>query len=364
MATTRRLYLLDNLKVALTILVIAHHAGQAYGPTGGWWPIQEATRAPVLGPFFTVNRSFFMSLFFMISGYLMVMDYDLKGPGEFVKRRLLRLGVPALVFALCMIPLQFYVFGEPPADWRSLDWSSVINVGHLWYIEHLLLFSLCYALGRTFWKGRGPVAEAERKSPGYLAVLAFALALAVASAVIRIWYPIDRWVNLLGFMRVALADVPRDLSFFIIGAVAYRHDWFLRFPTGAGRVWLGVGVVAAASWYAYALGLRQVFPVSGMAMGVVYPIWEALLCCGMCIGLLVLFREKVDLQGRLLSAMARNQYAAYVVHVSVLILIQYAVAGIHWPPLVKFALVVLVGVPLTFLFSDWIRQPAFMRKVL
>jgi multidrug transporter EmrE-like cation transporter len=263
-----------------------------------------------------------------------------------------------------MIPLQFYVFGEPPADWRSLDWSSVINVGHLWYIEHLLLFSLCYALGRTFWKGRGPVAEAERKSPGYLAVLAFALALAVASAVIRIWYPIDRWVNLLGFMRVALADVPRDLSFFIIGAVAYRHDWFLRFPTGAGRVWLGVGVVAAASWYAYALGLRQVFPVSGMAMGVVYPIWEALLCCGMCIGLLVLFREKVDLQGRLLSAMARNQYAAYVVHVSVLILIQYAVAGIHWPPLVKFALVVLVGVPLTFLFSDWIRQPAFMRKVL
>jgi len=32
----------------------------------------EARRAPVLGAFFTVNRSFFMSLFFLISGYLMV----------------------------------------------------------------------------------------------------------------------------------------------------------------------------------------------------------------------------------------------------------------------------------------------------
>jgi glucan biosynthesis protein C len=31
-----RLYYLDNLRVSLTALVIAHHVGQAYGPTGGW----------------------------------------------------------------------------------------------------------------------------------------------------------------------------------------------------------------------------------------------------------------------------------------------------------------------------------------
>ncbi len=32
---TPRFYFLDNLRVALIILVIAHHVGQAYGPTGG-----------------------------------------------------------------------------------------------------------------------------------------------------------------------------------------------------------------------------------------------------------------------------------------------------------------------------------------
>lgn len=31
-----RLYFIDNLKIALIMLVVAHHAGQAYGP-GGWW---------------------------------------------------------------------------------------------------------------------------------------------------------------------------------------------------------------------------------------------------------------------------------------------------------------------------------------
>ncbi|HOG46891.1 MAG TPA: hypothetical protein PLJ35_03290 [Anaerolineae bacterium] len=47
MAVTKRLYYLDNLRVALTVLVIAHHVGQAYGPTGGYWPVQEVARAPL-----------------------------------------------------------------------------------------------------------------------------------------------------------------------------------------------------------------------------------------------------------------------------------------------------------------------------
>ena len=31
-----RKHYLDNLKVFLTVLVIFHHAGQAYGDGGGW----------------------------------------------------------------------------------------------------------------------------------------------------------------------------------------------------------------------------------------------------------------------------------------------------------------------------------------
>ena len=56
---------------------------------------------------------------------------------------------------------------------------------------------------------------------------------------------IAKWVNFLGFVQVAFADVPRDLSFFIIGTMAYRRRWFLQFPTRACKVWLLVGVIAA-----------------------------------------------------------------------------------------------------------------------
>ena len=374
---TGRLYFLDNLRIALTILVIAHHVGQAYGPTGGSWPIQEATRADILGPFFTVNRSFFMSLFFMISGYLMVMSYDRSRPLAFVKGRILRLGVPLVAFFFLFIPLQQYLCHCWSGDMESMSFRRYyvdsylgfvthpeMNFGHLWYVEHLLIASLCYAGLRAAWRRPSPTNPTGTKLPGVLAVVLFALVLALTSATVRISHPIDRWSGFLGFIQVAFADVPRDLSFFVLGAVAYRRQWFLGLSNSAGRIWLAVGVALAVLWYAYSLGLRQVLPISKATMGVVYPIWESLLCCGVCIGLLALFRERLNYQGRWTKAMADGQYAAYLFHVPVVVLIQFAIMDIALPPFAKFLLVTAVGVPVTFLLAHWIRRPALLRRIL
>jgi multidrug transporter EmrE-like cation transporter len=227
----------------------------------------------------------------------------------------------------------------------------------MWFVEHLLLFSAAYALWRALRRRQAEPDEHGRKAPHYLSIVAFALGLAVVSAVVRIWYPIDKWVFLLGFFRVAFADLPRDLAFFVIGLVAYRRQWLSTFPTRTGRVWLSVGLVLAGLWYAYALGLNALFPIGETAMGVIYPIWEALLCCGMCIGLVVLFRDRLDVQGRLGRALGQSQYAAYIFHVPVILLFQYAVLGLDFPPFAKFALVTLLSVPLTFLLSNWVRRP-------
>jgi len=387
MGDIRRLYFLDNLRIGLTVLVIAHHVGQAYGPTGGYWPVQEATRAAVLGPFFTVNRSFFMSLFFLISGYLMVASYDRAGPAAFFRSRFLRLGVPLLAFFLLVIPVQQYLchrladdvgdmgfwsyyagcyFGgvEKPADWRGPAWPEM-NFGHLWYVEHLLIFSLFYAVVRLLWRRPIDATPAKPRPPSHRAIVLFALALAVVSGVVRIWYPIDRWIGFLGFIQVAFADVPRDLSFFLLGILAYRRQWFLGMPTRMGLVWLAVGLGASVVWYVFSLGhLWRVFHITRESMVFIYPVWEALLCCGMCIGLIVLFREALNVQGRWGRTMAANQYAAYLFHVPVVILVQLAVAGAVLSPFTKFVLVTAVGVPLTFLLSAAVRMPAFVRRVL
>lgn len=352
MAARERFYYLDHLKVALTGLLIAHHVGQAYGPTGGSWPIdQETARAAILAPFFTVNRSFFMSLFFLVSGYLVARSYDAKPGWPFVKGRLLRLGLPILAWAILMVPLQLFVFGAPGGGMKA--WP--IDVGYFWFLEHLLLFSACYAAWRAVLRRRG--AERIERPLRAWQVVVFSIVLAPILGLIRMPFPIDRWDYLLGFFRVMFADVPRDLAFFVLGIIAFRRKWFETVSARAGYAWLGVGVALAAFWYAFELGLYKVIPLQGTAFDVVRVSWEAFFCSAICIGLVVLFREKVTAHGRLAQALGKSQYAAYIFHVPVILAFQYAALQVSLPPLAKFALVTLVSIPATFTLAHVARRP-------
>ena len=355
-----RLYYLDNLRIMLTILVIAHHVGQAYGPTGGYWPVQETARAAILGPFFTVNRSFFMSLFFMISGYFMVGAYERHGFGAFIKGRLVRLGIPVLAFAALMLPARIFLFGD-----HISRWDDLFNAGHLWYLEHVLLFSLVYALWR---KVRGPRQAAssapagKRPVPGLPVTLAALLVVAITCGIVRIWFPIDRWVNILGFFRAAFSDVPRDIAFFIFGAMAFRRGWFETYPTRRGLAWLAAGVAAAIAWYAWSLLPHA--GLSGRASAISYLVWEEVIAFGMCIGLLVLFRQAAGFHGRFGRLLAANQYSAYFWHPVLIVGIQMVFLALPLGPFVKFAAVTAVGVPVVFLFSWAMRNIRAVRAVL
>ena len=350
-----RLAFFDNLRVALIVAVIAHHVAQAYGPTGGSWPIQEPTRAAILGPFFMVNRSFGMSLFFMIAGYFAAMACDRSGAYRFAKSRLQRLGIPLLVFSLLILLLQVFLIG--PLDTGELGAPWPIDVLHLWFVQHLLLYSLSYALWRSLRPRVTEPALRPTPPPSYGAVLAFAVSLALATAIVRTWYPIDHWVYVLGYVRIAPADVPRDLSLFVVGLVAYRHQWVTHFPTKAGRIWLAVGLALALLWYAYEIWFTDLVVLSDTAWGLLVPLWESLLCCAMCIGLTILFRDKLNRQGRVAREMAAGTYVAYMVHIFIVLFLQYLALGLHAPPLPKFFLVTLVAVPVTFLLASLIRRP-------
>jgi glucan biosynthesis protein C len=355
-----RIFYLDTLRIVLTILVIVHHVGQAYGPTGGYWPVQEATRAAILGPFFTVNRSFFMSLFFMISGYFMVSGYQRNGFAGFLRNRVVRLGVPVLAFALFMLPARVFLFGE-----HITSWTDYFNAGHLWYLENVLLFSVVYAVWkklRESSEARRPAQDEKKPAPRMAATIAALLVVAAVCGIVRIWSPIDRWTNLLGFFRVAFADLPRDLAFFIFGAMAFRRGWFESYPTRRGMIWLAIGAAAAVAWYAWSLIPHA--GLSAQAFSISYLVWEELIAFGMCIGLLVLFRQAANTQKAFGKVLAANQYSAYFWHPILIVGIQMIVASMPIGPFAKFILVSVVGVPVVFLWSWLLRNIRAVRAVL
>ena len=94
-------------------------------------------------------------------------------------------------------------------------------------------------------------------------------------------------------------------------------------------------------------------------------LWEAIVCVGMCISLIALFRYRFNALGKLTKALADNSFTVYLIHVPVIVFLQWLLIGADIPSLAKFGLVCLVGVPLCFLLSHYVvRRLPYAKYVL
>ena len=355
---TERMVFVDLLRVVVIVMVIAHHAAQPYGPTGGAWPVSDPESLPWLGSFFLVNAAFGMGLLFLLAGYFVPGSYDRKGARRFLRDRWTRIGVPvALVALLVHAPIAYLLDplrSSPGGFVRSLYGSGWQNLYvHLWFLGHLLLYSVGYVSWRIVTKGRENRTNRTESVPSHSHIIVFVLGLTLSTWVVRWWYPIDEWVPLLFIVAAEPAHLPQYVGLFLVGVLAYRGDWLRSLPTAVGAIWLGVGLISSVGVAA----LRFTDPAlwsDVVALGgrnlpsLVYCLWEALICAGLSIGLITLFRSVFQRANRLLTAMSAASYAAYIVHLLIVIGLQVGVSGLEVPALMKFGLVTTFGVPLAF----------------
>ena len=371
--TTGRLDFVDVLRVFLIILVVAHHAGQAYGPTGGSWPVFDPANSELLLPFFAVNAAFFMGLLFFLAGYFVPGAYDRRGAGRFLKRRGTRIGVPLAFFVLFVQGPVVYLsespgmaFGEYISSLYASGWQNLYI--HLWFLGHLLLYSLVYVGWRTMADRRtGPAREWP--VPTHLSIFGFVVALAAVTWVVRGWYAIDEWVALLWVVPAELAHFPQYVALFVLGIIAYRGDWLRRMSTATGMVWLGVGLASSVGFSVFVMladeRMNDVIDTGGFNwQSLIYSGWEALICVGLCVGLVVLFRQVFKTSHPALAAMAAASYAAYIVHWLIVVGLQSAIADLRLPALVKFGLVTAGAVVFAFGIGHVSRRVPGLRVVL
>jgi len=148
------------------------------------------------------------------------------------------------------------------------------------------------------------------------------------------------------------AHLPQYVGMFALGIVAYRGDWLRRLPTPMGMIWLFIGVAASAGVFAAQLAPERVpeYPALGGLnwRSLLYSICEAAICVGVIVGMIVLFRTVFRRTNRLLVAMVAVGYAAYILHLAIVIGLQFSIEGIDLPVLAKFGFVTGFGVLVSF----------------
>ena len=193
--------------------------------------------------------------------------------------------------------------------------------------------------------------SAARNPPTHGAIAAYAVLLAAATFVIRIWYPQDRWIGFLGFIQMEPAHIPQYASLFVIGILAGPRRWIETMPTRRGLAWLAVGVGLAAFAYLWAAFATTRGPDFGNWF---ICTWEAFLCVGFCVGLPVLFRELAIGTGRVWSVLAANVLAVYVFHMPIVLLLQWALIGAPGPKWLRLVVTVIGAILGSFAFTNFV----------
>jgi glucan biosynthesis protein C len=364
---TNRLFFVDHLRAALIILVVLHHL--AFISPLYLEPAYQGILGFLLLIFLLVNQAYFMGLLFLISGYFTLGSFDRKGPASYLKGRLLRLGIPTLIYMFILNPIAAIGVYELPTSLTGittpLTWQQypkLIGIGPMWFAILLLVFDFSYVAWRMATKNRvaRPVTAPNPGIPSYRMIAVFILVLALASYLVRIVVPFGTYV----FSFPTLAYLPQYTSFFIIGIVAFRHNWLRTIPNSMGTWGFRVALVATLILFPLALSGKTAVLGGGYWPSGVYALWDSTFSIGMCLGLITLFRRFFDRPGRLGWFLSQHAYAVYVFHFPVVVLLALALRGIRLEPLLKFDLAVIIGVPLCFTVAYLVRKIPLMARIL
>jgi len=315
-AGPKRITYLTNLKTFLTFIVVAHHAaGQWYNSSAGGIGTYGGYESPsftVVAAFFqNCNQMYFMSTFFLVSGYFCPRSLDRKGFRKFVLDKIVRLGGPFVIYSVLLGPaMDLWISSYGGVS--VLSWQY--NMGPPWFVLWLLNFSLIYAaVAHIAPKGR------QCASPRPLLVVGGALALAavLCPCFWGLSLVLGEWQFLGGMVYWSYGICVYVPAFFggvgvgrhgLLNCVEEMKTWFvwvLRATCLLFWILILLAVVNANIWY---------LPFVSDIIGAVTPLYATV----MNLAILQLFHQYFNgPQSKLGRGAGQAAYMVYVIHLPV-----------------------------------------------
>lgn len=370
----QRLSYLDNLRVFLTILVVIFHTSIAYGAAGSWI-LEDVDKSQVnvsiviLTIFTAVCQSFFMGLFFFISSYFITSSYERKGAVRFLRDRLVRLGIPLLIYYFIIGPLtiwfalfrykqtlvQFY----NDKVW-SFDWTFF---GPAWFLEASLYFALLYMFFRFIIKGR-PERNKSISFPRGKALFLVAIVVGFTAFLVRLVYPTGE-----GPLELQLGYFPSYILLFIAGIIAQKQGWLEQIPRKLQQIWKWIAICSIPM---LPLGLILTGALDGdlnfdgglNIQAFFYAMWEPFVCIGIVISLISWFQRRCNNTSIFSKWLSDNAYTVYLIHPPIIVGWTLAFHGVDLPAMLKWIIVSSLSVIICFVVASLIRWLPYTRRVL
>ncbi|PKL68011.1 MAG: hypothetical protein CVV30_11750 [Methanomicrobiales archaeon HGW-Methanomicrobiales-1] len=369
-----RLLYIDNLRILLICLVIVSHCSITYGGLGSWYftdPGNGAATPFIFSVINPLNQSFFMGFFTLVSAYFVVGSLLRKGRDRFTRDRLVRLGIPLLVWILFINPIILLILtlGGAPLPMplaTTLNPITGPGLGLMWFVFFLLVATFAYLIWTGIFRPDPTGDKKPHPFPGFASVFTLGILLGIVTTIVRIFMPIGYvWL-----FNLQLPFFPQYIALFIIGIYAAHNNWFDDIPSRVGKMCTlaALLLVAFQIVFMYVItnspaGLEPV--VGGLHwQAVLYAFWEQMAGVMIITALLWIFSLWLNRQGPVTSAMGGDSYTVYIIHPVVLVSLSLVFAGLAIPSLAKFAVVLPLTICLSFALAHVIRAVPGVTKVL
>lgn len=359
-ATTPRLHSLDTIRAGAMLLAIPFHASLMYA-AGQDWFITSPDRSYLLTWLAGLLNGVRMPLFFCIAGMLSAVVLTRRRAGEWLKRRVVRLGLPLVCATLAISPVVMFAMTlhNPEGATSAAGWFELIRspgrhwIGHLWFLQVLLGCSILAVLMQRLERGNGLLAKVLTQLGEAPLTLRFVLVLAVFVSAWRLlingaiklggdFYGYDGVLS--GMIRIeALAEFG---PYFLLGYVL-RDRPIPEFHNSrpALAVLLLSGICYSLTWYEPQTAMRL---VKYLAVGPLSILGT--------VTILGWLSRIITKRNSLVDYFVGASYNIYLFHYPVVLLAGLLLFRLDWPVMAEFTLLLLITLAASFAIDAVVRQ--------
>jgi hypothetical protein len=376
--TVTRNFAIDRTRTFLTLVVLIHHAVIPYTYYGHTDPKFWIGFDVVV----LCTDSFFMAMFFFLSGLFVWPSLRHKSPGSFFRDRFLRLGLPFVIAAFTIIPIAYYALElrQHPTTGFADFWWKMVTVGPwpsgpLWFLWLLLAFdltaSLLYRLSPNLLDpiNRLSLRAFDKPVEFFLVMVAVTMILYVPS---RLYLGVNHWFEF-GPFSMQASRVLLYAAYFFIGAGVGAANFDRGLLGAEGQLAKSGWGWAIATFIPYCLLWVLIYIKRGILGNpsplpqwyeFFYGIFFVIFSAAMLFTILAYFLRFKRSGWSVLDPFQKDAYGIFLVHYAFALWIQYWLLDFDLPAILK----VLIGFTFT-LATSWaltraLRQIPGATKVL
>lgn len=363
-----RIYFLDYLRAFIILVVVVEHAALPYivAESNNWFFFDPNTNI-VFSAFVVIAHLIIRPTLFFVSGYFFLPSLVKRGPIKLIKAKLRRLGIP-LVFGIIFVnPIAYYlarvVRGTAEGGFLHFFFNTwligeAMAPAHLWFLESLfmviVIFSLYFSLNRN--------SQVQNFFDSSWSIFKFGLILAIVFFLGTIAvggdynFRIDFIGN--GLIRIQPARFVFYLFYFYLGVGLSQSPHRGISGALAGRklcFWMGLTVFLNISLVAFLASYYAAIAESAKLI-LINSFLRAFGSLSFLITLLIIFRRYLNFSSRLGVWLSGNSYPVYVVHLPIVVIIQFWLLPWQISAFGKFVIVSALSIPLSYLSAEFVLK--------